>query len=1080
MAGRPSTQRVSDSPSPPPGGAKPPDTDLVLTPGGWRPRTQVHRVEHGHHISGKGGRLRIIETATGTVVKDLGEASKQKRARPGGQPGSGDAPLPDYSWIENTGWSNTGATPIAYFSTTWVVPPAPASNDGQVVFLFNGLEQNGNGAAPQGPYILQPVLQWGLSYAGGGAYWSITNWYVGPPGSTALYKPLINVNPGDVLQGVMTLTGQSGTEFSYQSSFIGYPAADLTVTDIDELTWACETLECYGPNQTGLTQCSDYPDTALTAMYDIELKVGDSVATSTEATISWQAQTVYSDCGQSCLIVSNDSPQGAVYLYYRNVAQTLYFIVDKNTFGKDEVTDAIANAGGLFPNAFWLALEGFTIQQLTIDQPSMLTPTLAGPFDGINGISITPNGSGPIYELPGDLYTPQRILYPFDITFGSPALSAFPASGESAEPLTAAITVGSANPNAETVFELVAGADPYFTNVDPSQNNAYYLSQDLRVFTITPEANNAMPIGNVPFTFQTGSPTELDPAAAYTYIQNLIGYVTANFSDPSQTDPFDPASSVLPGQTSALTGDSSVTPATPNPANPAAPFMNYNFALARVRLRGTSGATGEATDVRVFFRVFTTQTVDTDYVNTAAFVSAGDPNITYPSSPPGAPSAPTSPLPGTDASGNINGCTLPFFAAADQSDLQPGGVNVQTIEIPSGSDSVWAYFGCFLDVYDPNYLIGGQPAQYWLAGGTHHCIVAQIADADAPIENTGGVIENPENSDKLAQRNLQITASGNPGFPATHRIPQTLDVRPSPVGTGGSVTRLSTYPDELMITWGATPPGSIGSIYWPQASAAKVIELADNLYGAHQLSAADSHTISFKNAAGAVYVPIPSGAKQSLAGLMTVELPSGVRQGQHYDVVVRRLTSRRPPRIVGAGRAPRNLAPAQTPIWRYVVGTFQMSIPVERDGEILPAEENLLAILKWRQGLIPATNRWSPVLQKYIGIVAARVQGLGGNPALIRPSQYGTANQPKLLPPHHAAHTEYVGKVLRLRFDRFGDFEGFTLITEAGHERSFWAHEPAVERLLREAWMERILIAVRVHRHDDQWPASIDLLRPPH
>jgi hypothetical protein len=229
----------------------------------------VHRLEHGQHISGKGGRLRIIETATGNVVKDhLGEVSKQKHGRPRGA-AVGTAPLPDYAWIENTGWSNTGSTPIAYFSTTWVVPPAPTSNDGQTIYLFNGLEQSGNGAQPEGPYILQPVLQWGASDAGGGAYWSITNWYVGPTGLEAIQSPaVIQVNPGDVLQGVMTLTGQSGTEFSYKSSFIGYPAVDLIATDIDQLTWACETLECYGSGGTSLTQCSDYPNTALTAMSD--------------------------------------------------------------------------------------------------------------------------------------------------------------------------------------------------------------------------------------------------------------------------------------------------------------------------------------------------------------------------------------------------------------------------------------------------------------------------------------------------------------------------------------------------------------------------------------------------------------------------------------------------------------------------------------------------------------------------------------------------------------------------------------------------------------------------------------------
>jgi hypothetical protein len=299
---------------PTPGTQSDVNSELVLTPGGWRPRSQVHSVESGHHISGKGGRLRKVETSTGEIVEDYGETSKDQHPRitPPKKKPDPSAPLTDTGWILNTGWSNLSGEPIAYFSTSWAVPSAPPADDNQVIFLFNGLEQSGDGSTPLGPYILQPVLQWGNSYAGGGNYWAITNWYVNGPGGTALYtSPLIQVNPGDVLQGVMTLTGQSGSDFSYKSSFIGYPGVDLTVTDIDELKWACETLECYG-----LSQCSDYPDAQLTVMYDIEIKTGSSVATSTDAAVAWQAVTNFADCGQNCVIVSNNSPGGAVNLYY--------------------------------------------------------------------------------------------------------------------------------------------------------------------------------------------------------------------------------------------------------------------------------------------------------------------------------------------------------------------------------------------------------------------------------------------------------------------------------------------------------------------------------------------------------------------------------------------------------------------------------------------------------------------------------------------------------------------------------------------------------------------------------------------
>jgi hypothetical protein len=50
---------------------------------------------------------------------------------------------------------------------------------------------------------------------------------------------------------------------------------------------------------------------------------------------------------------------------------------------------------------------------------------------------------------------------------------------------------------------------------------------------------------------------------------------------------------------------------------------NYSFALARVRLRGSAGS--QADKVRVFFRLWTTQTNDTDYDINGAYLSDPDP-----------------------------------------------------------------------------------------------------------------------------------------------------------------------------------------------------------------------------------------------------------------------------------------------------------------------------------------------------------------------------------------------------------------------------------------------------------------------
>jgi hypothetical protein len=775
------------------------------------------------------------------------------------------------------------------------------------------------------------------------------------------------------------------------------------------------------------------------------------------------------------------------------LTQDMQFWVEDSTFGAGQVQDSPS-----YGNAFWLVLDGFTPDVLGISgtNPSgTVSPIPSGAFMTLLGATNINQAGIPVLELPGGYYNVQRIRYPFNINFPSgvpfPSMGNPPAFYE----LDASITVpGNSTPfTAKTVFELVAGANPYFANIDPNQNNVFWLSQDMRLFTITPTANNQMPVGNVPFTFTTGSPTQLDTAAAYNYVQSLVGYFNNTYSDGS-TDPFASTSTVLPNESGVYTGDSTVTPATPNPGHPTEPYMNYNFALARVRLRGPSGSSNEADNVKVFFRIFGTQTNDTDYINTNSAVSLIDPFITYPSTPAADPDDPSAPLPGTDSSGNINGCTLPFFADPNELDLQPAtmanpnppyGVNNRNIIIPMGDDTIWTYFGCFLNVYDDTVTYGGQTAQQWLAGGTHHCIVAQIAYEGAPIENEDSVIESPENSDKLAQRNLQVTPSSNPGFPLAHRIPQTFDLRPSPNVTSMFDGYLTNVPDELMIDWRNTPVGSTASIYWPQLNADQVIALATKYHSAETFTKADNRTIQFKVLGGVTYLPIPTGSGENFAGLFTLDLPSGIRVGEEFQVVVRRITSRQlvdqQPVINATGKA----VTERLFSWRYVVGSFQITVPVEEDNEILPQDENLLAILKWRQTIISKTSRWYPILQRYIAYIEGRIIGMGGNPSQVQPSQLGTANQqigqqglPIVHPvyPHEKEH-RFVGKVENITYDRFGDFEGFRLRTEHGEEEFFHGRESHVEDLVLNAWNQRMLIAVTVDDHGD-WPAKIVLLKP--
>jgi hypothetical protein len=286
---------------------------MVVTPGGLRPQSNVHLIEPGYHLSGKDGVFKKIHTQSGTVIKEFGHinqphtATRQQHREMLANQAAAAAPATTprtNGWIIYSGWRNYTGQPITYFSTNWIVPPAPQTSNGQLIYLFNGIEN------ASFTCILQPVLQWGVSPSGGGNYWAIANWYVGSPDSgMAFHGPLIPVNAGDNLQGIMTMTGTNGTTFNYNSSFNGY-SADWAVTDVDELVWASQTLECYY-----FKQFTDYPGTDMTAMSAIEIKT-----TGGEASLQWDAFNAITDNGQHCNIVSNNSPGGEVDLFYTQPA----------------------------------------------------------------------------------------------------------------------------------------------------------------------------------------------------------------------------------------------------------------------------------------------------------------------------------------------------------------------------------------------------------------------------------------------------------------------------------------------------------------------------------------------------------------------------------------------------------------------------------------------------------------------------------------------------------------------------------------------------------------------------------------
>src|SRR4051794_4098627 len=275
---------------------------LVVTPGGVRPRSLVHHVEPEHVLDESDGRIRKLDAA-GVPKIDFGPLPRRPGPGPllsaARAPAEGLTPALGHGWIANSAWENTTGKPVTRFATTWTVPPEPRTRNGQTVFLFNALQNS--------TMIYQPVLQWGPSGAGGGEYWAVASWYADGQDGHAFYSPLVRVSPGDVIVGVMTRADAADGRHSYACRFAGIAHTILRIGNVEELTSCSETLEAYN-----VKRCTDYPHAAGTAMRSIALRTG-----SVSPTIDWTPVDGVTGCGQSVSIMSNSATDGRVDLHYR-------------------------------------------------------------------------------------------------------------------------------------------------------------------------------------------------------------------------------------------------------------------------------------------------------------------------------------------------------------------------------------------------------------------------------------------------------------------------------------------------------------------------------------------------------------------------------------------------------------------------------------------------------------------------------------------------------------------------------------------------------------------------------------------
>jgi len=627
--------------------------------------------------------------------------------------------------------------------------------------------------------------------------------------------------------------------------------------------------------------------------------------------------------------------------------KTLAIITDRSIFGKDEI-NAILDQGSpaVISDAFYVVVDGCWPDLLGINTSSLgtspsVTPsiTINPPVAGmtVGFISLEAEDS----DLPA---SPQRFTWVCKVSFS--CSNGFPSNP--GRVLTVVLTATLAGLSGSAHIRLICERYPYEVDGPVS-----WLSTDLRVFQIRE--------GETRFGVSMGSTS----AEASKFIKQVVSNL--NSGRPG-VETYENISTDLHASTLEL-------------SEKVAGTRVYNFAVAKVRYRGTI----DISNVRVFFRLIPVMSTSTHFNLKTTYRRATQGTTTIP-------------LLGLTSAGDL--VSIPCFAEprVDSSSLsvstQTDPTNIQSIVHDPGGAEVAAYFGCWLDINQtqPQFPTSPSPNDGpWTSGrksvqelmrNAHQCLVAEIAFDPDPIPQGAS----PGGSDKLAQRNLSIVESANPGYEASRRILTNFEVH-----SVARQERAGLPPDELLIDWGDTPSNSVASIYISEIDAGQIISLADGYYGLHGLSQIDESTIGL-TVGGITYVPLPFESVGELTGLLSVEMPNTIQKGEEYTIVVRQLTNAEEKLIQDVDTAS---AYSETGVvrWRQVIGSYQVTMPVRTKEMILPIESRLLSVLRWISESVPTEDRWYRVFSRYVNLIGERVGAFGGDPGKIIGSSDGSGGE---------------------------------------------------------------------------------------
>ena len=272
--------------------------DYVLTPKGvFAHKTCVHALNKGDQVDPVGN----IRKKDGTIqaVTACAYPEIPTQAHEQGQ-SSGVQPATDNGWTEYAYWYAPSA--VGEYANEFHVPAAPSYFDGQLIYIFPGMQ--GGGA------IIQTVIQYGNNGGWGGQYWTMNTWAGGGGeyGGNYYSGNVVTVSTGDVIYSNLYGNPDNCNGNGCLWEIVG---SDLTNGQVSSygtyinISWNQViglAIEVYG-----VDTCADYPATYDNS-YDFYVAGWDS---GPQWTPQWTSAIFVETCSET---ITSDS--GLVNLYY--------------------------------------------------------------------------------------------------------------------------------------------------------------------------------------------------------------------------------------------------------------------------------------------------------------------------------------------------------------------------------------------------------------------------------------------------------------------------------------------------------------------------------------------------------------------------------------------------------------------------------------------------------------------------------------------------------------------------------------------------------------------------------------------